>query len=477
MSSARPLLTAGRAVQLASTVSAAVHALLLAGCPLVLTPDSGEYLNAAANMLSGQAPGMQDHRTPGYPAILAAIFWLCGPGPGGVLLVQHVLAVATTACLTRAACAVSRPSIGLAVGLVAACEPWSMLFATYALTETTTLFCIAAAAAIATRRGKAGWAAGAALGVLLGSAVMLRPALQSVVPFMLIAWVIGRTGPWKERLGPAAAAVAAGCLIVGPWVWHNMQRGRPPIAGGSGWVLFYGAAMHSLLDRDDDRVNPDIRRVALDALAPGASDWHAMQAVWRTNAHTDPLAAAELGAWARRSIARHPGAYAAAVWHSLRWQLHAGDAAHPPMYDELTFLLRRPGMAGDGRQPPNFQNVGLFPEAARFAMPPHAGPLQRLFDAVGEHLSGIPQVPLFIAAVLAAAVSAWRRRWPMVTLIAGSFAFLAAHCLLLVPVSRYALPAMSIWFLAAAYLAEEVAAFLGSRLLGRAARSAGAIGP
>ena len=111
-------LDARRAVLLATALSAVVHLLMAGSLPLILTPDSGEYVRGAIALRDGGGSWVELNRTPVYPLLLAATFALFGVGAGGILIVQNLLAVASCGLVTWAATRVASPRAALAVGLL-----------------------------------------------------------------------------------------------------------------------------------------------------------------------------------------------------------------------------------------------------------------------------------------------------------------------------------------------------------------------
>jgi 4-amino-4-deoxy-L-arabinose transferase-like glycosyltransferase len=448
-------LDARRAVLLATALSAVLHLLMAGSLPLVLTPDSGEYVRGALAGRDGSGPWVEPNRTPGYPLLLVATFALFGVGAGGILIVQNVLAVATCALVTWTATRVATPRAALAVGVLYAVEPWSLALANYALTETATAFAVVLAAALVLGWRRATVPAALAIGAALAAACLMRPAIQAMVPFFSLGWLLGLSVEPRRRLVLAAAVVGSIAACSAPWLAYNASRGVRGFAGSSGVMLWYGVAMAGLLDRD---AAPDAAmRAAVDRdLPPGAGDPEVHRVIFAFDGFRSPDADLRFGAWARTSIGRRPVAYLAAAWDALRWQLNTGVPGHPPMYDELPFLLDR--LTWDTHDPPravapNFQNPGALPKPWAFSVAWHGGVLQTYLRAVARGpLHGIPQVPLFLSALVAGVLAAWRRAWPLALVLLGTIVFVVAHALLLLPVARHALPASSVWYVAAAYL-------------------------
>jgi len=233
-------------------------------------------------------------------------------------------------------------------------------------------------------------------------------------------------------------------------------------------MLWYGVAMAGLLDPAYP-LDPATRAAVDRHLSAGIGDWPVHQVIFGTDALRSPEQDERLGAWARASIAARPVGYVRAVGHALLWQLHAGIPGKPPMHDELPFLAER--LTWDTHHPPrgpapNFQNAGAIPRWWAFGMSWHGGVMQAYMRWAGEaKLRGLPQVPLFLAAVAGCILCARRRDWALALLLLGTLAFLLVHGLLLMPITRHALPAWTLWYLG-------LAAVLGGLRPGVASRAA-----
>lgn len=448
-------LDASRAVLLATALSAAIHLLMAGSLPLILTPDSGEYVRGAIALRDGSGSWVELNRTPAYPMFLAATFALFGVGAGGILIVQNMLAVGSCALVTWTATRVASPRAALAAGMLYAIEPWSLVLVNYALTETVAVFFVVLGAALVLGVHRATVPAALAIGASLAVACLTRPAVQSMLPFFALAWLLGLPVAPRRRLvlgGALAASVIACCA---PWLAYNASRGVRGFAGISGTTLWYGAAIAGLVDPDAAPDEPT-REAALRDLRPGAGDADVHRVIFAFDAYRSLEQSERFGAWARESIARRPLGYAVAVWDALLWQLNAGVPGRPPMYDELPFFAER--LTWDTHDPPravapNFQNPGPLPKPWAFSVAWHGGVLQTYLAAVARApLHGIPQVPLFLCALAACALAAWRRAWPLALVLLGTIAFLAAHAMLLLPVARHAIPVTTVWYVALAWL-------------------------
>lgn len=448
-----PWLTEGRALAIIAAASGLIHLIALGSIPLIVTPDGHDYITWAQSIMDGTGQWYSPHRTPGYPWVLAGLFSALGRNGSALLLMNHLMAWGTCVLVGLAAVSLGGAACGLAAGLLFAVEPWSLVWSTYALTETPTALIGAAAAATALlcRRDRLSTALG--LGALLSAACLMRPALQVMVPFVGLAWLLRVHAPVQRRMMLAGALAGAFLAASAPWLAYTGRRGVNGFARGSNWVLWYGTAFHGLLD---PRYPLDERtRRAYDQIVganPPTND-ALSRVIVETDAFTDPVQDAALGAWARASILKRPAAYAASAFFTLLWQLNCGIAGKPPMYDEMLLLTKRPFAVGSYPVAPNFQGAGRFPGWDKFVMNWTGGALEPYLVWWGEgRLRGVPQIPLFLAALAATVAALLRREWGLAVFFAGTLALVGASCALLMPVTRYALPAWTLWYIAAAWV-------------------------
>ena len=256
---------------LAAGGAALLHLLMLGSLPLILTPDSGEYIRTALDLGKEGARWAMPNRTPGYPVLLYATFALFGDGAGGILVVQNLLAVGTCALLAWGASRLAGPAIGLAVGLLYALEPWSLALANYALTETATVFAVVLAATLVLV------AAPSHAGC--GDRDRARDRRRVAdAPGGPDAW--SRSSAWRgsraarsrlrRRLVLAAVLAATFGAAVTPWLAYNASRGVRGFASGSGWVLWYGVTIFGFLDRDYP-IDPATKAIVDRNLAPASA--------------------------------------------------------------------------------------------------------------------------------------------------------------------------------------------------------------
>ena len=219
-----------------------LRVLFLVSFPAV-TDDSRVYADFATNWLRhgiyGQTQSGQivpaDTRLPGYPAFLAAIFALFGPGNfKAAMLVQIPLDLGTcfiVADLARRT--VSERAARIAFALAALC-PFLANYAAAALTETLEVLFTALAfdcAAAALDRMNLGqacakpWAAG---GAAIGACILLRPdggiLLISTGVYLIVQVWQRRSGKSIVSIVKAAALVATLALApLVPWTLRNVR--------------------------------------------------------------------------------------------------------------------------------------------------------------------------------------------------------------------------------------------------------------
>ena len=216
-----------------------------------VTDDSRTYADLATNWLQhgiyGQTDLTQsvkeivpsDTRLPGYPAFLAAIFWLFGAGNFKAVLLTQIL-IDLAACLVVADLArraVSERAARIAFVLAALC-PFLANYAAAALTETLEIFFTALAldGAIAAlnqmRAAGAGESAGrlwAATGAAIAACILLRPdggiLLAAVALYLaVVAW---KKNADKKNMADVLAAgiivVACALAPLAPWTIRNFR--------------------------------------------------------------------------------------------------------------------------------------------------------------------------------------------------------------------------------------------------------------
>ncbi len=283
-----------------------------------VTDDSHSYANFATNWLQHGIYGQtqispqqtqvapSDARLPGYPAFLAAIFWLFGAGNFKAALLAQIL-LDCGACLIVADLArrtVSERTAKIAFALAALC-PFLANYAAAALTETLEIFFTAlaldCAAAALNRMHEAGAEMGvrklwAAAGAAIAACILLRPdggILLAAVALYLAVWafVWGRApSPVQAERSSAACghsnsgfALAAGVIVavfalapLAPWTirnfrtLHHFQPLAPRYANDPGkfvprgfnrwaktWIVEYASVEEIYWSVPGDKIDPE----------------------------------------------------------------------------------------------------------------------------------------------------------------------------------------------------------------------------
>lgn len=189
-----------------------------------VTDDSRVYIDLASNWLQHGIYGQTelgkivatDTRLPGYPAFLAAIFWLFGVGNIRAALVAQILLDMVT-CLAIADLArrtVAKRMAGPLAFLLAATCPFLANYAASGLTETLEIFftalaldCLVAGfdCMAAARDVTSGWSLWSAAGAAIGACILLRPdgGILLVAVGLYLA-----TAMWRAGSNPLIAGVA-----------------------------------------------------------------------------------------------------------------------------------------------------------------------------------------------------------------------------------------------------------------------------
>jgi hypothetical protein len=235
--------------------------LLVMGLVLAFAPSSfrpapsyNDYLSyyqpPAAHLLAGKGYTALNgsfalHDPPGYPLVLAFVYWIAdglGVGREGAV---NVLTVVTLAVACVLVYRLGRAMFGLRVGIVAAVVwvtyPIEMAIAPYRFAEvpfTPVLYLTALIFVDGTRKGLPSWRRMTVVGALIGVDALIRPqAILLVVPYALALWVRARQlrAPDKDSTSTLAPhrrwAVGGLCVVlfvsylaaVAPWeVWAEV---------------------------------------------------------------------------------------------------------------------------------------------------------------------------------------------------------------------------------------------------------------
>jgi|SRR5688572_9063647 len=171
--------------------------------------DPSTYIVPAQNLLengaflNGRGEPMVD-RTPGYPAFLALLMVLAGRDLNKVLIVQTLVLSFTVVVLYLLARRVLPPVMAFAGALLAALSPWGAVLAGIPMSDGSFLFVLALVFLVMKLTTEARslqlvWLGGMGVGLLSGSAVLIRPVwplIFLVLGAMLVTYSPKRKGVW-----------------------------------------------------------------------------------------------------------------------------------------------------------------------------------------------------------------------------------------------------------------------------------------
>jgi len=183
------------------------------------------------------------HWPPGYPLLLAGIYWLFGPSLFAAKVANALLGSATVLLTYRIGCELGRPRTGLVAAAVLALFPGDVLFAPTILSEA--LFAALFSAALwlflrASNRASTRTRVWIVFGLLLGAAALVRGTAVVMLPIFTLTW-LARGTTLRRTMRYSAAAVAGLVLALVPWTVRNQLRlGYPILIGTNGanalWV-------------------------------------------------------------------------------------------------------------------------------------------------------------------------------------------------------------------------------------------------
>ncbi len=287
--------------------------------------DSGTYLTAARDFISGEAWVGQARRTPGYPMLVA----LAGESPQVLLTLQAVMGLATSLLVYWMAWRLCGKPVWAVVAATAHAVSLQQVYQEAALlTEAASAFATAATlalfilAAYWVRQGRQPSAALCTLGVLAAWALFVRPQFVLFIPMLptLMLWVTWRAGGGFARAAsnagmvavPAVALVLAWCAVV------QAKTGYFTLSTQSG----FGMVNHPI---DYIELAPPQYAPARDVLIKVRDEriaqvghsrntiWYAWPEIQRVTGWTLPEASRHLQAMCRQMFIEHPWRYARSV--------------------------------------------------------------------------------------------------------------------------------------------------------------------
>lgn len=210
-----------------------------------IAKDSQAYFLPAFDLVHGGQFELGLRRTPAYSLFLAGALVLVGDDLRGIVLLQHLLGVATaglTYLLGRLAAGESAWAgrvVGLTAGVLTAISAPLVAYEHYLLTETLFAFSVTAMLVglvwACRRKNLALWLVG---GLLVGLAAMVKPVAQAFLPLAVVAayaalasWrslatlpVVGVANwpaPTRRALGAVGLVIVGYGLAIAPWSIRN----------------------------------------------------------------------------------------------------------------------------------------------------------------------------------------------------------------------------------------------------------------
>jgi 4-amino-4-deoxy-L-arabinose transferase-like glycosyltransferase len=218
----------------------------------------------------------------GYPATLAAVFWLQehtpipDHKPTGVAVFHALLATASVLFVFLIARAALGERAGLvAAGVTALTANLVLYVASYALETTFVFWALAALAVLVTHdwsKGPPSWSRVFAFGCVLAIAGMVRPFCMPFLAVLFIGVLLTKAG-WKRALLSVGLAILPFIALVVPWTIRNYQAldAFVPIStnlgdtacmdrsmssrGGFAWAAHEGCAAPDLPEAERSREN------------------------------------------------------------------------------------------------------------------------------------------------------------------------------------------------------------------------------
>lgn len=314
------------ALAIVATAALAVRLPLLLGYPPVTYPDTGTYLQAALDLVSGDFSVGQGRRTPGYPLYIA----LLNSDPSLVVGAQLVGGVATSLLLATAAWWLTRSAIWAAVSGLAHVLNMQQLFQEGSLlTEALCVLSLAVTLVVLLRtmerlRG------GAplpllhllALGVLAAYTLFVRPQFICLLIVLPVTVAVAAAGHrlWSGRalaaagllLLPAISLVLAWCAVV------QSKTGYFTLSTQSGFGMvnhpidYIELAPQQYAQVRDVLVETRERRLA-EVGHSRNTIWYAWPEIQRVTGWSLPEASRQLQAMCKQMFIDHPWRYARSV--------------------------------------------------------------------------------------------------------------------------------------------------------------------
>lgn len=443
-------LSPASALGIVGCVAAVVQLWLAGSTGLVVTNDSIDYLGSTISMLNGGKLEIAEFRTPGYPALLLACFRVFGMGAFGVLLVQHAMAACTAVLVTRISLRYAPPLLAALVGLLCALDPVIGLFASIMLTESPSIFLFVLCAALALHADRRPLLTAIALGASLAILILVRPAFQATVPFLLLGAALHRPFRWRRAGAVACTGAASLMLCLWPWLSFNRERGLTGVAQGLGPALWVSMVQQDLLIHDYP-LPPDVERrfEGLKEFSGATPEMWAFVGMPADSPEQTARMPDLCKQWAIESVRRDPMAYLSRLPYSLAWQLNYFPQDGFIKNSQIKWLnwLATRDVDEVGANPINISVDANANLAKPLEMSGRGGPARRILRWWNLNCpEGFPQIPLAYLAFCAGLIALVKREYPLALVLLASASLVGVHVAMLFHQGRYSLPAVALWY-------------------------------
>ena len=307
----------------------AVSVLVRACAPfpdqLVKVPDSGTYVTAARDLISGDFSRGLGRRTPGYPLLITAF----GENARAMMLAQMTLGVLTAALLFAITLRMTgRPVLGFAVGLLHSLNLQQLFLEGVLATETlSTAMAVLTVSALllALHRIRSGRESGAivvAVGVLAAAAILVRPQFiffGLLLPAFVLYAASGARWPSGRAIAlaalvttPMVAAVLGWAAIVYVKVGHFTMSTQSGFGLVNHSIFFIEHAPARYAQVRDILLEYRAKRIA-EVGHPGNTIWYALPAIREATGWSLPEASREMQKMSAEMFMQHPVRYAVGV--------------------------------------------------------------------------------------------------------------------------------------------------------------------
>jgi len=291
----------------------------------VKVPDSGTYVTAARDLMSGDFSRGLGRRTPGYPLLITAF----GENARALMLAQMTLGVLTGALLFGITLRMTgRPVLGFAVGVLHSLNLQQLFLEGVVATET-----LSTAMAVLTvstllfalhriRTGRESGAIVVAVGVLAAAAILVRPQFlffALLLPAFVLYAAAGLGWPSRRAVGlaalvtgPMVAAVLGWAAVVYVKVGHFTMSTQSGLGLVNHSIFFIEHAPARYATVRDILLEYRAKRIA-EVGHPGNTIWYALPAIREATGWSLPEVSREMQRMSAEMFIEHPLRYAVGV--------------------------------------------------------------------------------------------------------------------------------------------------------------------